>query len=139
MPSFTAEEQHDMEKQGQRHALNWFEIPVRDMDRAQAFYETLLGTPMRREQMGPQTLAVFAYDEAGVGGCLLAGKHIPEPSLHGALVYLTARPSLDAVLARLEAAGGRLATPKLELPGDMGCFAHITDTEGNRVGLHSLT
>jgi len=35
-------------------------------------------------------------------------------------------------------AGGRIATPKVQLPGDMGCFAHITDTEGNRVGLHSL-
>lgn len=123
----------------QQHALSWFEIPVRDMDRAQAFYEQLLGAPMRREQMGPQTVAVFPYDEAGVGGCLLAGKHIPEPSSNGAMVYLNAEPSLDVVLARLEAAGGQLATPKIELPGDMGCFAHITDTEGNRVGLHSLS
>jgi len=48
-------------------------------------------------------------------------------------------PSLDAVLARVEAAGGRIATPKVQLPGDMGVFAHITDTEGNRVGLHALS
>jgi predicted enzyme related to lactoylglutathione lyase len=89
--------------------------------------------------MGPQMLAVFPCVEAGVGGCLLAGKHIPEPSSNGALVYLNATPSLDAVLARLEAAGGQIATPKIELPGDMGCFAHITDTEGNRVGLHALS
>ena len=41
------------------------------MDRAQAFYETLLATQLRREAMGPQTLAVFPYDEAGVGGALL--------------------------------------------------------------------
>ena len=54
-----------------RNALNWFEIPVRDLDRAQAFYETLL------------------------------------------------------------------ATPKVQLPGEVGCFAHITDTEGNRIGLHA--
>jgi predicted enzyme related to lactoylglutathione lyase len=26
----------------------------------------------------------------------------------------------------------------VQLPGDMGCFAHVTDTEGNRVGLHAL-
>jgi hypothetical protein len=25
-----------------------------------------------------------------------------------------------------------------QVAGDMGCFAHITDSEGNRVGLHSL-
>ena len=30
-------------------AINWFEIPVRDMDRAQTFYEPLLGSPMRRD------------------------------------------------------------------------------------------
>ncbi|WP_372526587.1 VOC family protein [Piscinibacter sp.] len=125
--------QHDS-----HHALNWFEIPVRDMDRAQTFYETLLAAPMRREAMGPQTLAVFTYDETGVGGCLLAGESAPRPADAGTLVYLNAKPSLDAVLARVEAAGGRVTTPKVTLPGDMGCFAHIMDTEGNRVGLHAL-
>jgi hypothetical protein len=121
-----------------QHAVNWFEIPVRDIDRAQAFYEALLAAPMRREAMGPHTLAVFGYGEAGVGGCLLAGADAPAPSAHGSLVYLNAKPSLDAALARAEAAGGHIATPKVRLPGDMGCFAHITDTEGNRVGLHAL-
>lgn len=118
------------------NALNWFEIPVRDLDRASAFYERLLKTSLRREQMGPNALAVFAYDEPGVGGCLIAaGGH--EPSPNGSLVYLDAGASLDAVLARVEAAGGRITTPKVQLPGDMGCFAHIADSEGNRVGLHA--
>ncbi len=122
----------------QRSAINWFEIPVRNMDRAQKFYETLLAAPMRREQMGPNTLAVFSYDETGVGGCLFGGQTAPAPAATGTLAYLNAGPSLDAVLGRVEAAGGRIATPKVQLPGDMGWFAHITDTEGNRVGLHSL-
>ena len=122
----------------QHHAVNWFEIPVRDIDRAQAFYEALLAAPLRRESMGPHTLAVFGYDETGVGGCLLAGADVPAPSGNGSLVYLNAQPSLDAALARVEAAGGRITTPKVQLPGDMGCFAHVTDTEGNRVGLHAL-
>ena len=122
-----------------RHALNWFEIPVRDLDRAQTFYETLLGARLRREAMGPQTtLAVFPYGDTCVGGCLLAGDSAPQPASQGTLVYLDAQPSLDVVLARVESAGGRVATPKVQLPGDMGCFAHITDSEGNRVGLHSL-
>ena len=54
----------------QHHAVNWFEIPVRDIDRAQAFYEALLAAPLRRESMGPHTLAVFGYDETGVGGVM---------------------------------------------------------------------
>lgn len=55
------------------NALNWFEIPVQDLDRAQAFYEALLGAPLRREAMGPQTLAVLPYAEGTVGGALLHG------------------------------------------------------------------
>jgi hypothetical protein len=30
-----------------------------------------------------------------------------------------------------------VTTPKVQLPDGMGCFAHIADTEGNRVGLHA--
>jgi predicted enzyme related to lactoylglutathione lyase len=120
------------------NALNWFEIPVRNLDRAQAFYETLLAVKIRRETIAPHQLGVFTYAEAGVGGCLIAGDTAPQPSASGTLVYLNAGPSLDAVLARVEVAGGRVTTPRVQLPGDMGCFVHITDTEGNRVGLHAL-
>ena len=121
------------------NAIAWFEIPVRNLDRAAAFYEALLGTTIRREAIGPSTLGVFTYDgEQGVGGCLLAGDNVPAPSLDGSLVYLNAGPSLDVVVARVEAAGGRVLVPKVLLPGDMGCFVHIADTEGNRVGLHAL-
>lgn len=121
------------------HAVHWFEIPVTDLDRAQSFYEAVLGQRLRREAMGPQTtLAVFPYDDGAAGGCLMAGTTAPQPSAQGAMVYLNAEPSLDAALARVEAAGGRIATPKVVLPGDMGAFAHVLDTEGNRVGLHAL-
>lgn len=120
-------------------ALNWFEIPVRDLDRAQRFYETLFARPLRREAMGPDmTLAVFPYVEgSGVGGCLFAGTNSPAPSLDGTIVYLNAEPSLNAVVERLVEAGGKLLLPRVELPGDMGAFVHIEDSEGNRVGLHA--
>ena len=127
-----------MSKHTLHHAVNWFEIPVSNIDRAQAFYEKLFAAKLDRQTMGEQTLAVFPYDDNAVGGCLLAGASVPEPSANGSLVYLNAQPSLDAVLARVEAAGGRITTPKVQLPGDMGVFAHITDSEGNRLGLHAL-
>lgn len=120
------------------HALNWFEIPVIDIERAQRFYEALLGTPMRREQMGEHTLALFPSADDGVGGCLLAGNGTPWPATVGSLVYLNATPSLDTVLSRVQPAGGRVSTPKVALPDGMGVYAHITDTEGNRIGLHAL-
>lgn len=124
-----------------RHnALNWFEIPVADLDRAQAFYEALLDASLKRETMGPETtLAVFPYAQgAGVGGCLFAGAHAPKPASEGSVVYLDAGPSLDATLARVEGAGGRILVPRTELPEGMGAFAQIADSEGNRVGLHAL-
>jgi hypothetical protein len=120
-----------------RRAIDWFEIPVREMTRAAAFYESLLATTIRREAIGNHTLGVFSYDESGTGGCLMAGDDVPAPAANGTLVYLHAGPSLDAVLARVESLGGRITTPKVTLPGDMGVFAHIADTEGNRVGLHA--
>lgn len=127
-----------MAQHTQQHAVNWFEIPVKNLERAQGFYEKLLATKMQRETMGPHSMALFAYGDDAVGGCLLAGDGTPEPSTQGAMVYLNAKPSLDAVLSRVEAAGGRITTPKVQLPGDMGVFAHVTDTEGNRIGLHAL-
>ena len=120
-----------------RNAIDWFEIPVRDMDRAQAFYEALLGAPLRRETITGNTLAVFSYGDTGIGGCLMAGSNAPAPSTDGTLIYLNAGAELDTVLARVGDAGGRITTPKVQLPDGMGCFAHITDTEGNRVGLHA--
>lgn len=120
------------------HAIAWFEIPVRDLDRAQNFYEAVLGRPLRREAMGPQTLAVLPYDAAGgVGGALLHGPAAAEPTVGGVLVYLDAGPSLDAAAARAVAAGGRIATPRVDLPDGMGAFVHVIDVEGNRIGLHA--
>ena len=118
-------------------AINWFEIPVANIDRAQAFYEALLGAPLRREAMGPQTLAVLPYTEPAVGGALIAGDHIPAPSGHGTLIYLNVNPSLDAALARALAAGAQLVTPRVDLPDGMGSFVHVLDVEGNRIGLHA--
>jgi len=122
------------------NAVNWFEIPVSNLDRAQAFYEALLAQPLRREAMGPSTLAVFPYQAPeGVGGALIAGSDL-RPAGQGSLVYLNlvqATP-LAEVLARVAPAGGQVAMPLTALPEGMGLIAHLIDTEGNRVGLHAM-
>lgn len=120
-----------------RDSINWFEIPVRDIDRAQRFYEALLAKPLHRQAMGDSELAIFPYADDGVSGCLHMGPEQTQPQTQGTLVYLDAGPSLPATLARVAGLGGRIATPLTELPPGMGCFAHIIDSEGNRVGLHS--
>lgn len=123
-----------------RNAITWFEIPTTALDRAQSFYEVVLGRPMRREAMGPSEGAVFEYDGAtdGTGGALMMGPTAPQASRGGTLVYLDASPSLDAALERVVAQGGQIALPRQALPPGMGFFAHIHDLDGNRVGLHAL-
>ena len=123
-----------------KSAISWFEIPTTQIDKAQAFYESVMGRAMHREAMGPAQGAVFAYDKSrdGVGGALMMGPTAPAKSSGGTLVYLDASPSLDDALARVVKAGGHIALPRQALPPGMGFFAHITDLDGNRVGLHAL-
>lgn len=123
-----------------KNAISWFEIPTLNLDAAQSFYEAVLRRPMRREAMGPSVGAVFPYDMEldGTGGALMMGPTAPPVASGGTLVYLDASPSLDAALARAQAAGGAVALGRTALPEGMGYFAHIHDLDGNRVGLHAL-
>jgi uncharacterized protein len=118
------------------NAITWFEIPVTDMDRASQFYARVLGKPLEPQQFGPHELMVFPYQQPGVGGCLLSYKPL-QPGATGALIYLAVSDTLNAALTRVVQASGQVALGRTELPGDMGCYAHIIDSEGNRVGLHA--
>jgi predicted enzyme related to lactoylglutathione lyase len=118
-----------------RSALTWFEIPTADFNRARRFYETILETPLTEMQAGPSRLALFPYTEPGVGGCLDEGSE-SRPSEGGVVIYLPAHGRLDRALELVATAGGRVVAPKTKIP-DVGFVAHIIDSEGNRVGLHS--
>src|SRR3982751_2484239 len=110
-----------------KNAISWFEIPATDLNKAQAFYEAVLGCKMRREAMGPSEGAVFPYEaEEGVGGALMAGSTAPALASGCTLVYLDASPSLDAALARAIKAGGKIALPRQALPPGLGFLADIT-------------
>jgi predicted enzyme related to lactoylglutathione lyase len=119
------------------HALNWFEIPVTDFARAKAFYEQVLGITITTLPMGPVTMGMLSTDPQAVGGALVHGDG-STPSATGTLVYLNGGDDLAPLLARVEAAGGRVLVPKTEIGNDFGFFAHFLDTEGNKLGLHSM-
>jgi predicted enzyme related to lactoylglutathione lyase len=119
-----------------KNAISWFEIPAADLARATRFYESVLEAKLTPETMGAQRLAIFPYEQPGIGGCLIAANgHVP--SANGTLVYLGVG-SLDTALERAQGAGGKVALPKTQLPEGMGAYAHIVDSEGNRVGLHAM-
>jgi len=124
-------------RQGQRNSrVVWFEIPVADMERARKFYETILAIQLEIAQYGPERLAVFPYQPPAISGCLIEADGL-KPG-HGPVPALNADPHLDAVLDRVEKAGGRIVHPYTELPKGMGCFARVEDTEGNLIGLHAM-
>jgi predicted enzyme related to lactoylglutathione lyase len=121
-----------------RSAITWFEIPTADFDRARRFYESILEAPLRTERFENARIAIFPHEGAGIGGCLDEGSH-SSPSMGGTVVYLDVDGRLDATLARVESAGGRILKPKTALPPGMGSVAHIVDSEGNLIGLHALS
>ncbi|OYD49783.1 VOC family protein [Acidovorax kalamii] len=119
------------------HTLNWFEIPVTDFARAKAFYETVLGVTITPMAMGPTMMGMLSTDPEAVGGAIVQGEG-GVPSQNGTMVYLNGGDDLAPLLARVAQAGGQVVVPKTEIGSDFGFFAHFVDTEGNKVGLHSM-
>lgn len=114
----------------------WFEIPTHDLDRAQAFYENVLGVQLKRQNFGGGEMAVFQGGGKPNSGGALVRMEQCEPSLHGSTVYLSLvdiRPALE----RIAKQGGDVFVPRTELPDGIGYFAQFGDCEGNRVGLWS--
>ena len=116
-------------------ALNWFEIPVRDIDAASRFYGAMLGAPLRRERFFDVETAVFSYDHESVGGALVQDTR-RQPGATGTVVYLPARDGVAACLDRARAAGAEVLMPVTPI-GDMGSIGLVRDPDGNHVGLHA--
>lgn len=119
------------------NAVNWFEIPVRDMERARTFYEKVLGYKLELNTMDDFEMAWFPMhqDAAGAAGTLMKGPSY-EPSHAGTVVYFTV-DAIEETLMRVMANGGKTLLPKKSI-GEHGFIAHFEDTEGNRLALHSM-
>jgi predicted enzyme related to lactoylglutathione lyase len=124
-----------------KNAISWFEIPTKDIDRAQKFYESIFDlkmTPMDFQQI---KMRMFPLDDPmnGVGGTLVQteGFHVPSAT-DGPLIYLNGNPDVQIILDRVEGAGGKILVPKTKISDDYGDMAVFIDTEGNRVALHNV-
>ena len=120
------------------NALNWFDIPATDIARAQKFYETAFDIKMddMGDMMGMKMVG-FPSDMGNgkVSGALVqSAQH--KPSADGAVLYLNANPSIQAVIDRIDAAGGKVVMPKTQISPEIGYMAFFMDTEGNKIGLH---
>lgn len=120
------------------NAVNWFEIPVNDMDRAKSFYEGILGLELAVTEMGPSVMAWFpgSPDDQGATGTLIKGEGY-KPSHDGSLVYIHVS-DIEGTLAKVDNKGGSTLLPKTSI-GEHGFIAHFQDCEGNRVALHAVS
>lgn len=125
-----------------KNAINWFEIYTSDFNRAKAFYSNvfkckLTDLPMNSDRHSQMEYATFPGDEKGFGasGALVKIDQV-KPGNGGILVYF-ASEEINAELGRVEAAGGKIIRPKLNI-GEFGFIGLIEDTEGNMIGLHSM-
>ena len=119
------------------HVVNWFEIPVKDLDRAVRFYEKAFDVKLSTEEMAGLKMAMFPFKQGapGAAGSLVQGASY-EPSHAGSVVYFTVEDIPEA-LRRITANGGRTLMPKTGI-GEYGSIAQFEDTEGNRLALHSM-
>ncbi|MFN8307256.1 MAG: VOC family protein [Ferruginibacter sp.] len=124
-----------------QHAISWFEIPTTDINRAQKFYEAIFSITMVPMDLPNIKMRMFPLDDmmTQVGGALVdSGGFHKASATEGPLVYLNANPDVQIILDRVEAAGGTIMLPKTEISPEYGFMAVIFDTEGNRIGLHSI-
>ena len=123
------------------NAISWFEIGTTDLERATKFYETIFGMKMNPLDLPNIKMRMFPLDNmmTGVGGAVVdsGGFHKPSSS-DGPLIYLNANPDVQTVLDKVESAGGKIMVPKTQISPEYGFMAVIIDTEGNRIGLHSV-
>ena len=123
------------------NAISWFEIPTTDIDRAQKFYEAIFGISMMPMDMPNIKMRMFPLDDmmTQVGGALVdSGGFHKASATEGPLIYLNGNPDVQNVLDKVQGAGGSILLPKTEISPEYGFMALFMDTEGNRIGLHSI-
>ena len=118
--------------------VGWFEIYVQDMPRAKAFYERVFAIQLTRlESPGIEMWAFPMVENAcGAPGALVKMDGCPSGG-NSTIVYFS---SADCAVEEKRASenGGRTFKEKFSI-GPYGFIALVADTEGNMIGLHSMT
>ncbi|MDZ3823788.1 MAG: VOC family protein [Pseudoxanthomonas sp.] len=120
----------------------WFELYVKDMARAQAFYEKLLDVTLEPLDSPDPGYRMMVFPGAmeqggqGVSGALVEQADGPSPGAGGTMVYFGGE-DCAVPAGRAAALGGRLVQDKMSI-GPYGFCAVVEDPDGNRVGLHSM-
>ena len=118
--------------------MSWFEIPVADLNRAKKFYSAILNCELSDYAIpnNPIKYARFPMEQGGSTGGALAKGDGYEPSSKGSVLWFNVEEELTKVLSNAEKTGGKVLMPKTSA-GQYGFVAHVLDSEGNKLVLHS--
>jgi hypothetical protein len=126
------------------NVVGWFEIYVQDMNRARRFYEKTLQVELASmatpTQEGAQLEEMWTFPSEqnayGSPGALVKMEGFT-PGGNGVMVYFIT-DDCAAAADRAASAGGKIFKDKFSI-GEHGYIALATDTEGNMIGLHSMS
>ena len=115
----------------------WMDIPVKDLDRAIAFYSAVLDSPVSKSEYTGGAIGILPHDNnQSIGGCLYQSE-TDQPSDHGPLVYFNCDGRLDQAIAAAGKNSGKVLQEKHAIPPH-GFRAIVLDSEGNRIALHTM-
>ena len=117
----------------------WFEIPVTDIVRAKEFYEKVFDFKLESHDFDTMKMAWFpmSKDAPGAAGSLVQeDSYAPSLTETGVIIYFSVE-DIEAILEKASGNGGEILQPKLAI-GEYGFIGHFIDSEGNRIGLHSM-
>jgi len=122
---------------GKMNPVNWFEIAATDLERAKTFYNKVFGSEFQYMEMPGMQMYMFSGgpELPGAAGSLFKSEG-NKPSLDGTTIYFYCE-DLSNELSKVEGAGGKVLLPRTSI-GEFGFIALFADTEGNRLGMHSM-
>ena len=114
----------------------WFDIPVTDIERAKKFYTAILGVTFLDMEHTNNRIAMFPFEKNVVSGALVEHPD-NQPSTSGTIIYLNGGKDLNIPLSKVEKSGGEIIQEKTSIK-EYGYIAYFKDTEGNKIGIHSM-
>lgn len=117
--------------------IGWFEIYVQDIDRARNFYESVFQIKLEKLHTPDVEMWAFPMDMTlyGAGGSIVKMAGCPSGG-NSTLVYFSCA-NCAVEEGRVAQAGGRVDKAKMSI-GQYGFISLVLDSEGNRLGLHSM-
>ncbi len=94
-------------------ALNWFEIPTENFERAKGFYENLFNFKMQvLINEASFKMGLLSSEKSAAGAIVWHPDFYKPSSAEGVLIYFDGNPDLIEVLNRVESAGGKILIRK---------------------------